>query len=171
MIEYLFWFIYYLFLFILVSFVIYICFKNSQYIKKNKIEIEHDGFLNLFSGTGNNFIAFNDSGIVRTGNLLSKKFREYPISRVYYFEWKPSLEKTRELNHNFIFYIDDVEYPIHKVFYTSKIRQAEYEWAKIQAIYRSQSEITKVENNPNYTIKVKEVKIIEYVKYLFNNNH
>jgi hypothetical protein len=126
--------------------------------------------LNLFSGTGNNFIAFNNAGIVRTGNLLSKKFREYPISRVYYFEWKPSLEKTGEINHNFIFYIDDVEYPIHKVFYTSKIKQAEFEWAKIQAIYRSQSEITKAENNPNYTINSQEVKIFENVENFNANN-
>jgi hypothetical protein len=52
--------------------LIYAYFKTFQKMKQSKLEIERDGFLDLFAGVGYNFIAFNDKSEIRIGSLIKK---------------------------------------------------------------------------------------------------
>jgi hypothetical protein len=157
--------------FILVSILIYAQFETFQKMKKSKLEIEQDGFLDLFFGAGYNFIAFNDKREIRVGDLIRYRFRDYPVSCISSFEWKWAVEKTGKLEHKFVFYINDVDYPIHKIFYSNKKNQAEYEWAKIKSIYMNQSESLDPEINPQYIINCQKNQIFEKVdQYNENNN-
>jgi hypothetical protein len=160
-----------IFAFTLVAILIYAHFKTSQKMKKSKLEIKRDGFLDLFFGAGYNFIAFNDKREIRVGDLIRYRFRDYPVSCISRFEWKWAVEKTGKLEHEFVFYINDVDYPIHKIFYSNKKNQAEYEWAKIQAIYMNQSESLAPEMKPQYIIHCQKNQIFEKVdQYNENNN-
>jgi hypothetical protein len=159
-----------IFILVSISILIYAYFKTSQKMKKSKLEIERDGFLDLFFGAGYNFIAFNDKRETRVGNLLRHRFRDYPVSCISRFEWKWAIEKTGKLEHEFVFYINDVDYPIHKIFYSDKKNQAEYEWAKIQAIYMNQSGSLDPVINPQYIINSPKTQIFEKVDQYNENN-
>ncbi len=99
--------------------------------------LKEDGYEHIFSGGGNEFIAFNiQKGTFKFGDLLTDSFVERPISFLTNYEWK-WIEKDGVKNSNkFLFYISDVNHFMHEVFYTDEERQAEVEFAKLQAVHK-----------------------------------
>lgn len=129
----------YFFVFIGIAFLglIYLSVNES---KNKTISIRNlifDGFKHVFSGGGDQFIAFNvKRGRFRFGTLSDYSFVERPISYIEDYEWKWKERDARKITNKFFFYISDVNYYMHEVFYSDKERLAETEWAKLQAVLK-----------------------------------
>lgn len=135
-----------IFIFALLS-VVAISVKEKKVRKESIYRLERDGFIHIFHGSGLNFIAFNiTKGLFRFGRFGRKGYLDRPISYLIDYEWK--WERNAQKNSNkFLFYISDIEHFMHEVFYNENARQAEIEWAKLQAVYREcvSSQYTKIE--------------------------
>lgn len=99
--------------------------------------LSNEGFKNVFYGEGSSFIAFNiGTGNFRCGDFKSKKVLELPVNYITNYEWKWVERNAQKTANKYFFYISNVDYPMHEVFYYAEERQAEIEWAMIQAVYR-----------------------------------
>lgn len=117
----------------LAAMVFLIAKKKSQSETKNKLESE--GYVHIFHGAGDPFIAFNiQKGNIRFGNLAANSFVERPVSFITNHEWIWIERNARKHSNKFMFYMSDVKYFMHEVFYLDESRQAEIEWAKLQAV-------------------------------------
>lgn len=113
---------------------IYLTKLNSDY--KNECANKHrrDGFKHIFYANSD-FIAFNaDNGLFRCGKLTAQAFFEKPISYISDYQWKwENSQNTR--TDKFIFYISDVNYYLHEIYFRNDERKAEVEWARLQAVF------------------------------------
>jgi hypothetical protein len=100
--------------------VIYYQIKRTRIVKGAKPKIKHDSFLYLFSGVGYTFIAFSDLGVARIGNLLIRKFYDYPISIISESKYdcihEMRLETKRKVDNIFTIYTKDINNLIRKYF-------------------------------------------------------
>ncbi|WP_444936547.1 toll/interleukin-1 receptor domain-containing protein [Microbulbifer sp. JMSA004] len=122
---------------------------KNQAISKSKLQ--DDGFKYIFHGNGDAFIAFNiRGGLIRFGKLAAYTFVERPVSFIRNYEWKWVERDTQKSSNRFLFYISDVNYYMHEVYYYSESRQAEVEWAKLQAVLNEcvSSQYIQVEQMP-----------------------
>lgn len=118
-------------------------YKNKETAKTKLLD---DGFKYIFSGGGNQFIAFNlPRGMFRIGNLTGYSYIERPIRYISDCQWEWKEQNAIKFNNKFIFYISDVEHSMQKVFYQNSERLAEIEWAKIQAILSERNSVQNIE--------------------------
>jgi hypothetical protein len=109
--------------------------RNRRKLARQKLAEE--GFTYLFSGSGNNFIAFNIyKGTFRFGRLFNYSYIERSISYISDYEWKWTSKGVQKVTNKFFFYISDVENYMHEIFYHDSEYLAEKEWAKLQAVYK-----------------------------------
>ncbi|WP_052446985.1 toll/interleukin-1 receptor domain-containing protein [Vibrio campbellii] len=114
---------------------IYVFFNARRKSKDSESTLRDDGFNFIFSGRGSNFIAFSPStGRFRFGNLVKGTYVERSINTITNYEWKWVERNAQKISNKFFFYISDVEYSMHEVFYNEEARMAEVEWAKLQAV-------------------------------------
>lgn len=121
--------------------------KISQ--KRACAELKANGYEHIFSGCGDSFIAFNlEVGRFRFGKLSTHVFEERPVSYLNNYEWKWVEKNAQKESNKFLFYISDVNYFMHEVFYYDESRQAEIEWAKFQAVFKEcvSAQYVQVEN-------------------------
>jgi TIR domain len=121
---------------ILIAILVYLSYL--QYIRKHeaKQQLRVDGYDLLFCGDGDNFIAFNlRSGFARIGCLLPYSHTDLQISHIHNYEWKWIERNAQKVSNKFVFYISDVTYPMHEILYSDREREAEYDWAKVQAVF------------------------------------
>ena len=106
--------------------------KEQQISKRLLID---QGYRHIFSGSGNNFIAFNiEIGMIRFGQLSKYKHVERPITYLTNYEWKWIERNAEKVTNKFFLYISDVDHSMHEIFYGNSERLAEIEWAKFQAV-------------------------------------
>lgn len=103
--------------------------------KHSRQRLTAERFSHVFFGKAHNFIAFNKQGTVRVGDLSTYTFSDYPVSDVNPHEWQWVYHGTQKRQNTFVLYINDPDYPIHKLYYRDDVRKAEYEWAKLQAVF------------------------------------
>jgi len=126
-----FWLIFPLFFVLL----LYLSINESKRKKEVLSQLKSDGFEHVFNGKGNSYIAFDIvHGNFRFGRLNSVVFVERPVNFITDFEWKWE-KNAQRVSHKYFFYISDVEYSMHEIFYYDEARKAEVEWAKIKAVY------------------------------------
>src|SRR4029434_7571035 len=77
------------------------------------------------------------SGFVRIGCLSTYAYRDLPISHIHNYEWKWIERNAQKVSNKLVFYISDVDYPLHEILYYDREREAEYDWAKVQAVFSS----------------------------------
>lgn len=135
-----------LYLLSLIIALIFFYFTDKEAKKRelSKRKLIKEGFIYVFSGTGNNFIAFNyNTGRFRFGTLSNYLYIEKSISYISDYEWKSYSRDARKLTHKFFFYISDPKNYMHEIFYQDREKLAEEEWAKLKAVY---SECLKVQS-------------------------
>lgn len=134
----------YLFSVIIALIFVYFTDKEAKKKKSTKQKLVKEGFIYIFSGAGNNFIAFNsNTGRFRFGTLSNCSYIEKSISYISDYEWKLNSRDARRLTHKFFFYISDPKNCMHEIFYQDREKLAEEEWAKLKAVY---SECLKVQS-------------------------
>lgn len=107
--------------------------KKSQ--TSSKLKLLNEGYEHIFYGNSDAFMAFNiQEGRIRFGNLAAYTFVERPVSFITNHEWKWIERDAQKHSNKFLFYIFDVKYYMHEVYYHSGSRQAEVEWVKLQAV-------------------------------------
>ena len=108
---------------------------KSKSQSNSKLKLQSEGYEHIFNGNADAFMAFNiKEGRIRFGNLASYTFVERPVSFITNHEWKWIEKDAQKHSNKFLFYISDVKYYMHEVYYHSESRQAEVEWAKLQAV-------------------------------------
>ncbi len=121
---------------IMLMFIIYFSIQRGLTKKESLENLQKDGFDHVFYGDAANYIAFNiHNGSFRCGKFGSNDFLERPVNFITNYEWKWVDRNAQRISNKFFFYISDVNYPMHEIFYSDKARKAEIEWAKIQAVY------------------------------------
>jgi len=95
------------------------------------------GYSHVFSGAGMNFVAISlEKKRFRVGTFAwPLSFREYPFVALTDFDWNWTEKEARREQNTFVFTIADIHYPLHKVFYFGKAGQAEYDFAKLRAMF------------------------------------
>ncbi|AOT08722.1 toll/interleukin-1 receptor domain-containing protein [Pseudoalteromonas luteoviolacea] len=112
----------------------YLVYQSKEQKKSKKLLVEH-GYRHVFSGDGNNFIAFDiENGMIRFGQLSKYKYEERPITYLTNYEWKWTEHNAVKVTNKFFLYISDVDHSMHEIFYGGNERLAEVEWAKFQAV-------------------------------------
>ena len=138
--------------------ILLVCYQlyQSREQRNSKNLLTKQGYRHIFSGGGNNFIAFNaENGMMRFGQLSKLKYVERPITYLTNYEWKWVERNAQKVTNKFFLYISDVDYSMHEIFYGERERQAEVEWANFQAVvsecvtgqYR---EVKSMERNDSY---------------------
>ena len=147
-------YIWFIFPFLLIL-LLYITVKETKQKKKILTQLKNDGFEHVFNGDSNSYIAFNiGHGNFRFGRFNSEFCVERSVNFITDFEWKWGTN-NQKTTHKYFFYISDVEHSMHEIFYHTKARKAEVEWAKIKAVYSeccsSQYKVIEnMERNDNY---------------------
>jgi hypothetical protein len=122
---------------VIVLFILAIAFsilKNKSQVNSRE-KLRNEGYEHIFRGSGDAFMAFNiQTGRIRFGNLAAYTFVERPVSYITNHEWKWIERDAQKHSNKFLFYLSDVKYYMHEVYYHSESRQAEIEWAKLKAV-------------------------------------
>lgn len=111
-----------------------------NFIKEEKFSVSRDqlyseGFTHTFSGTGDQFISFNlSNGYFRAGSLADYSYIEKPVSYISNYEWKWVSRNAEKVANKFLFYISDVDFYMHEIFFGVNQRQAEIEWARLESV-------------------------------------
>jgi TIR domain len=116
-------------------YLLYRGYANRSAAKK---QLKVDGYDHFFCGDEGNFIAFNlRSGFIRIGRLSNYVPRDLPISHIHNYEWKWIEKNAQKVSNKLVFYISNIDCPLHEIFYYNRAREAEYDWARVQAVFNS----------------------------------
>lgn len=135
---------------LVLPFIIYLAVKQSKLSKEIHMELTKDGCHIIFSGEGNSYIAFNiEKAFFRAGSFIRREYFQESISYIHNYEWKWKELNGKKTVNTFFIYISNIEFPIHKIYYQGKERDAEVEWAKLQAVFHQSYEMqsTKMKEN------------------------
>jgi len=129
------------------SLFFYYTWKKNQV--DSKIKLNTEGYEHIFHGSRDNFMAFNIAeGRIRFGELFSYNYIERPVSFITNHEWKWDVQDGKKVSNKFLFYLSDINYFMHEVFYYADARKAEIDWAKLQAVINEcvSSQYVKMDN-------------------------
>lgn len=147
---------------VMLMFLLWLLVRENSIKKEGLRSLGEDGYNHVFYGGGTSYIAFNiRDGSFRCGRFGSGNFLERPVNFITNYEWKWVDKNAKKTSSKFLFYISDIDFPMHEIFYFDKERKAELEWAKIQAVY---SEVCSHQYQ-----KVREMERVESYDYFVSH--
>lgn len=121
--------------------MVYLSYRHIKTII-NKVRInaklKEDGFTHIFSGKGENFIAFNlETNHFQFGNYYKQEVNLLHASEITDYEWKRTIKGAQKVTNKFLFNISHLEHYMHEVFYQDAERLAEKDWSRIKSVFQN----------------------------------